>query len=118
MSKHQIVHVEFSANDPIETGKFYTKLFGWKTDLMEDMDYVTFDGGDGPGGGFPRVGEVNKAGTVLVYVSTDDVDTSLEKAKTLGGKILVPKTEIPMTGWFGIFSDPTGNPVGLFQSLP
>jgi len=28
------------------------------------------------------------------------------------------KTEIPQTGWFGIFSDPTGNKVALFTSMP
>jgi len=118
MSKHQIVHIEFSAKDPKEMEKYYADLFGWKTDLMEDMDYITFDGGDGPGGGFPKVGENIEVGSVLVYISTDDVDTTLEKAEELGGRILVTKTEIPKTGWFGIFSDPTGNVVGLFQSLP
>lgn len=118
MNEHQIVHIEFSAKDPKGIGKFYSDLFGWKTDQMEDMDYITFDGGDGPGGGFPRVGDNIEAGKVIVYISTNDVDTSLVKAEKLGGKILVPKTEIPMTGWFGIFTDPTGNPVGLFQSLP
>jgi len=118
MSKHQIVHIEFSAKDPIEMRNFYSNLFGWETDHMEDMDYVTFEGGDGPGGDFPRVGENIKAGSVLVYISTDDVDISLAKAESLGGMILTPKTEIPMTGWFGIFSDPSGNAVGLFQSLP
>ncbi len=118
MSKHQIVHIEFSAKDPKEMGEFYSDLFGWKTDFMEAMDYLTFDGGDGPGGGFPKVGENIDAGSVLVYISTADVDASLAKVEKLGGKILVPKTEIPMTGWFGIFSDPTGNSVGLFQSIP
>jgi len=118
MNNHEIVHIEFSANDPKGLGKFYTDLFGWKTEYAEDMDYVMFDGGDGPGGGFPKAGENFKTGTVMVYVSTDDVDASLSKAESLGAKILTPKTEIPMTGWFGIFADPTGNEVGVFQALP
>jgi predicted enzyme related to lactoylglutathione lyase len=117
MSKHEIVHIEFSAKDPKGLGKFYAALFGWKIEYAKEMDYVMFDGGDGPGGGFPKVGEEFKAGTVMVYISTDDVDTSLSKAETLGGKILTPKTEIPMTGWFGVFADPTGNAVGVFQAL-
>ncbi|MCK5341996.1 MAG: VOC family protein [Candidatus Heimdallarchaeota archaeon] len=117
MTKHQVVHIEFSAKDPMETGKFYADLFGWKIEHSEEMNYVSFDSGEGPGGGFPEVGENTKAGAVTVYISTDDVEASLAKAESLGGKILVTKTEIPMTGWFGIFSDPTGNAVGVFQSL-
>jgi predicted enzyme related to lactoylglutathione lyase len=49
MRKGQIVLVEFSAKCPMKTSKFYPDLFGWITDFMEDMDYVSFDGGDGPG---------------------------------------------------------------------
>jgi len=118
MSKHEVVHIEFSAKDPKELGKFYSDLFGWKTEYSDEMDYVMFDGGGGPGGGFPKVGEDLKAGTVLVYISTDDVDASLSKAESLGAKTLVSKTEIPMTGWFGLFTDPSGNIVGVFQNLP
>jgi predicted enzyme related to lactoylglutathione lyase len=35
-------------------------------------------------------------------------------AEALGGKILTPRSEIPGMGWYGLFSDPTGNLVGLF----
>jgi predicted enzyme related to lactoylglutathione lyase len=30
----------------------------------------------------------------------------------------VPKTEIPGMGWYAIFSDPTGNRIGLFTGRP
>ena len=118
MSKHEIVHIEFSAKDPKSLGKFYANLFDWKIEFAEGMDYVMFDGGGGPGGGFPQANENFKAGTVMVYISTDDVTATLAQAESLGAKILSPKTEIPMTGWFGIFADPTGNAVGVFQALP
>jgi predicted enzyme related to lactoylglutathione lyase len=29
---------------------------------------------------------------------------------------VVPKTEIPGIGWFGVFTDPTGNKVGLYTA--
>jgi hypothetical protein len=53
----------------------------------------------------------------MVYVGTDDIEATLAKAETLGGEILVPKSEIPGQGWFGMFSDPTGNQIGLFTGL-
>ena len=81
------------------------------------MDYATFDTGKNVGGGLNPVNDSNPAGTVLVYVGTDDIDSSLAKAESLGGKIVTPKTEIPNTGWFGFFSDPTGNLIGLYTPL-
>jgi len=35
----------------------------------------------------------------------------------LGGKVLHPKAEIPGTGWFGVFKDPTGNVLALYTSM-
>lgn len=114
MTKHPIVHIEFSAHDREAAGKFYTDLFSWKVEQMPEMNYATFEAEGGPGGGFNPVSQQNPAGTVLVYVSTDDIEATLTKAESLGGKTVIPKTEIPTVGWFGFFSDPTGNVVGLF----
>lgn len=118
MSEHHIVHVEFSAQDREAAGKFYADLFGWKVQQLPEMDYAMYDTGGDVGGGFNPVSESNPAGSTLVSISTDDIDATLAKAVSLGGKTVVPKTEIPDMGWFGIFSDPTGNMVGLFTSLP
>ena len=117
MSKHPIVHVEFSTHDREATGKFYADLFDWKIEQMPEMSYATFEAEGGPGGGFNPVTEENPAGTVVVYVGTDDIDASLAKAESLGGKTLVPKSEIPNYGWFGLFRDPTSNMVGLYTAM-
>lgn len=111
------MHIEFSAQDREAAGKFYHDLFGWKISQLPEMDYATFDTGKNVGGGLNPVNDSNPAGTVLVYVGTDDIDSSLAKAESLGGKIVTPKTEIPNTGWFGFFSDPTGNLIGLYTPL-
>jgi len=117
MSNHPIVHVEFSAKDRAEAASFFSKLFGWKTQDMPEMNYATFDPGSPPGGGFNPVSDQVKAGDVIVYVGTDDIDAPLAKAESLGGKTVMPKTEIPNTGWFALFSDPTGNIIGLYSGM-
>lgn len=117
MSKHPIVHIEFSAQDREAAGKFYTDLFGWSIQQMPEMDYAMFDSGEGVGGGLNPVKDDNPAGTVIVYVGTDDIHASLAKAEQLGGKTLVPKTEIPNMGWFAFFADPTGNTIGLYTAM-
>ncbi len=57
-----------------------------------------------------------RAGHVYLYISTDDIDGTLAKARSLGGEIVTPRTEIPGVGWWGMFTDPTGNKVGLFDT--
>jgi len=56
-----------------------------------------------------------QVGELLVYVASDDIEGDLKRAGELGGKVLVPATEIPNTGAFGIFQDPAGNRLGLFK---
>ena len=116
MTDHPIVHVEFSAEDREAAGKFYQELFDWKVQQMAEMNYATFDTGS-IGGGLNPVQENFPAGTVTVYVHTDDITATLAKAESLGGKILTPKSEIPGVGWFGFFADPTGNEIGLLTQL-
>ena len=124
MAAHPIVHIEFPANDPQEASKFYTDLFGWKIQTDPTFDYHMFQAEGGPGGGFVKTGTSEaggahsyKPGEPLLYIASEDIDADLRKAESLGSTTVVPRTEIPQVGWFGIFSDPTGNKVGLFTNV-
>jgi len=114
MSKRNVVHVEIPAANVEAAGKFYEGLFGWKISHMPEMNYTMWEAGDGSGGGIPGVSADKPAGQVLVYIDSDDIDADLKKVEKLGGKTLHQKTEIPGTGWFGVFKDPTGNVLGLY----
>ncbi len=117
MANHSIAHVEFSAQNAQAAGEFYAEVFGWQIEPIPEMNYVMFNAGD-TGGGFPQTdGDMFKPGDVVVYVNTDDIDASLAKIETAGGKTLVSKSEIPGMGWFAMFSDPTGNRVGLYTAM-
>ena len=116
MANHPIVHVEFATTDREASGKFYSELFGWNVQQFPEMQYAMFSAEGGPGGGFATVdGQMINQGEVSVYVGTDDIDASLAKANELGGKTVVPKTEIPGYGNFAFFLDPSGTKVGLFS---
>ena len=118
MPSHPIVHIEFSAADLEKAGQFYSSIFGWKIQPMPEMNYATFEAEGGPGGGFNPLTQQAPAGTVLVYIDTEDIEGTLQQVTAQGGKVLQPKTEIPGYGWFGIFADPTGNQVGLYTRRP
>lgn len=113
------VHVEISAKDPAAASRFYSELFGWKIERDPQADYYMFAAEGGPGGGFVKPdGDQYKAGDVVPYLGTDDIDGLLKKIEARGGKTLLKKTEIPGMGWYAFFADPTGNRLGLFQELP
>ena len=117
MPDHPIVHIELSASDLTAAAKFFSDLFGWKTEHLPEMNYVSYEAPPGPGGGLSPVdGKMYNPGDVIPYVGTDDIEATLAKAEALGGSVVLPKTEIPGFGWYGLFLDPTGNRNGLYTA--
>jgi predicted enzyme related to lactoylglutathione lyase len=103
-------------NVPLTAGEkaqeFYTKAFDWgfREDPMGmGMVYTTWLADDEPRGGMmPMPPGVNAPAHWLVYLAAPDVDGTAAKAKTLGGKVLVPPTDIPGAGRFAVIADPQG----------
>ena len=115
MTKRNISYIEIPTRDSAESAKFYEGLFGWKMTPTPGMDYVMWDAGEGPTGGFNPVGEEFKVGDVSIYVNSDDIEADLKQAAALGGSIVHEKTEIPGFGWWGMFRDADGNRIGLYH---
>ena len=116
MTKWNIVHIEIPSANLEASGKFYEALFGWKITPVPEMNYVLWESAEGPGGGFNPLGEGSQPGNVLIYVDSADIEADLRNAEALGGKVIVPKSDISGVGWFGIFADPTGNRIALYTS--
>lgn len=114
MSKRNVVHVEIPAADVNASAKFYQDLFGWNIVPMPEINYTMWEAADGSGGGFPQTSDETPAGQVLVYIASDDIEVDLKRVVQLGGMVLKEKTEIPGTGWFAVFQDPTGNILALY----
>jgi uncharacterized protein len=117
MSKRNVVHIEIPAANVEAAGNFYQDLFGWKMQHVPEFDYTMWEDGGGYGGGFNKLSEHYPVGQVLVYIDSDDIDADLKRIEQLGGSVVAPKTEIPGTGWFGLFKDPTGNTLALYTSM-
>lgn len=114
MAKHAICHIEWSSTDLGRTKAFLSGLFGWEFQPFGG-DYLVFSTPEGPGGGIMKADEVKSGESPLVYIEVEEIEPYLERAKGLGGRVAVPKTEIPTVGWFAHLTDPDGNVVGLFQ---
>ena len=108
-----VVHFEIGCRDIAKTREFYAKLFDWQIDQTGPAAVINTGASEGIQGHITSLGH-EPHDYVTVYVQVDDLKTALEKAKSLGGKTLVPPVPIP-TGQFAWMSDPEGNLIGLLQ---
>src|SRR6185436_2165134 len=92
--------------------QFYSQLFDWKVDANNPMDYgmVEAQGGHGIGGG---IGSGPQAGACF-YVAVADPQAYLDKATSMGAKVVAPVTDMGMV-IFAQFADPEGNIVGIIK---
>ena len=111
---HSVIHFEISGPDGAQLTTFYRDLFGWTITDAGPGYWLVQQVESGIGGGLMQ-GEGEIPPYVTVYVSTDDLDASLERATELGGEVVVKETPIPGMGSFAMFKDPAGNVIGLFK---
>lgn len=112
------VHVELSTDDVGRSKKFYKGLFDWKLDDMKMGDgrtYTTIGVGNGIGGGLMKKPMPEAPTMWLSYVEVADVKKTIAKARKLGAQIIVDYMEVPDMGALGIFCDPAGATLGLWQ---
>ena len=109
-----IVHFEIGCQDKAKTTKFYTDLFDWIAEDFGPATMINTGGEEGIQGHITALGH-EPHNYITVYAQVDDLQSCLDKAEKLGGKTVVPPTEIPQTGTFAWLSDPEGNIVGLWK---
>jgi predicted enzyme related to lactoylglutathione lyase len=110
-----VTHFEVMAKNSKQSQEFYGNLFGWKFNNVEG-GYGMVDTGVkmGINGGIGQVTE-NAAPHIAFYVQVEDVQSHLDKAVSLGGRVVMPLLEIPNMVTFAQFADPDGNVIGLVR---
>jgi len=115
----RVIHFEIPASDPERAANFYRKAFGWKIEKWPGpTDYwlVTTgaEGTPGINGGLLKKQTPTTATTNTIGV--DSVDVAVEAVKNAGGKLIMPKTAIPVVGYFAYLEDTEGNLFGVMQA--
>jgi uncharacterized protein len=122
----RVIHFEVQAENPDRAIKFYREVLGWEFSKWDGpMPYWLIKTGPDEqpginGGLVPRRGAIDGQ-AVIAYVCTVDtpsVDEYVEKAKTQGGSVALPKMPIPGVGWLAYCKDTEGNLFGLMQADP
>jgi predicted enzyme related to lactoylglutathione lyase len=100
---------------------FYTEVVGWKTEPWESGNYTMWASAQGALGGVnPLPEQAAKMGAPphwMSNVEVANVDGAVEKAHSLGAKVLTPPADIPKIGRFSVIMDPQGATVSLFKPL-
>ena len=104
---------ELITTDPAKAAEFYGSLFGWTIESMEMPGFGTYR--------VVKVQDQQIAGMMAVppnagpmpphwngYVTVQNVDTTVDAAQRLGGKVLVPIMPIPGVGRMAVIQDPQG----------
>lgn len=114
---------DIPADDVGRAKKFYQSLLGWKIEPVTNFvdksqqrqSIITGEPQEGSmhsGGLYKRM----MPGGILVFVIVEDIDRVLARVEKLGGKILMPRTEIKDLGLvFGVIRDTEGNKLGLLK---
>lgn len=116
----RIVHFDMQATEPEKIIQFYEKAFGWKfnkcpPEACGGQEYWLIETGPksepGIDGGLSRKGD----GPAVNTIGVPNLDEAIEKVKSLGGEITMPKMPIPGVGWLAYFKDPEGSVFGMMQ---
>ena len=127
MKMNPVVHFEMPAEDRKRMADFYTKVFGWKTQILgpEMGGYVlattTESDEKGPkrpgaiNGGFFQKSDDKPAQYPSVVIFVEDIKKHMKKVEKAGGKVLGEPWDIPGVGLYVSFMDTEGNLVSMLQ---
>jgi len=108
-----VVHFEVTGKDGEKLQRFYAEAFGWNLDTSNPGGYgmVRGDGQSITGGvgAAPQGGQ----GGVTFYIHSHDAKATLAKIEKLGGKVIMPLTQVAPETTIALFADPEGHVVGL-----
>jgi predicted enzyme related to lactoylglutathione lyase len=111
---HPVVWFEVLGNDGAKLQTYYSELFGWNIKVEGPGKYGEVDTGSKKG--IPGGIAAQYPGTrpwVTIYVAANDIEGTLGRAKQLGGKVVMPATQIPNGPQVAAFEDPEGHVIGL-----
>ena len=109
-----VVHFEIGCRDKAKTGEFYKSLFDWTIESMGPADMINTGSDTGIAGHINSLGH-EPHNFVTIYVQVEDLQVAIERAEELGGKTIVPPTEVPEAGHFAWIADPEGTNIGLWK---
>ena len=114
-----VVHSIIPCDSQEQAKEFYAALFSnWRFKSLPPNEFweITDENGNYPHSVFLAMmkGEGTPS-TPTSYYAVDSIDVSIEKAVSLGGQVLVPKTPVPGKGFYAELLDVIESKFGLWE---
>jgi hypothetical protein len=114
--------IELATSDQAAAKSFYTSLFGWTAEdspMGPGQLYTSFrHSGKDIGGGYtlmPDQVAMHVPPNWLLYVSVENADAAMAKAKELGSNVLAGPMDVMDYGRMVVLQDPTGAVFAVWQ---
>lgn len=109
--------VDLTTADPDKAKSFYTQLFGWEVAEQgpEAGGYAMFTKSGKNVAGLGPVMDQGHPTVWTTYVSVEDADAVIAKAKEAGGVAFVEPMDVLDVGRMAIFADSTGAVIAVWQ---
>jgi len=108
----KVIHVEVTGKDGPALQSFYSDIFGWKLNTDNPGGYGLLRDENGLTSGIGATQD-GSAGMVTFYVQSDDPAATLRRVEELGGRVIMPLTEVAKDTTIALFADPEGHVVGI-----
>jgi len=110
-----VVHLELCTSDAASACRFYARMFGWTPEAVHvgSTSYLTLDVGGGIEAGVAV--DSSAPPSWLPYVAVGDIAFATERARLLGGAIMLDSREGP-AGWRSVVAAPGGARIALWQA--
>ena len=119
---NHVKHFSINADNVARARKFYESTMGWKfTPWGPPNFFLVATGPEGEttlSGGLQERREIVKGKPIFGFECTlgvENIDKTTSTIEANGGKIVMPKFEIPTVGTLIYFEDTEGNIVGAMQ---
>jgi uncharacterized protein len=120
-----LTHFMIPADDVARAKRFYSALLGWKIDPVAApetmgigaMQYHEITTGPVQPGALSSGGlyKRHQKEPILSFVQVGDIEGVVSKVEMLGGKVMMPVSEIPGVGLTAMILDTEKNLIGLWS---
>jgi predicted enzyme related to lactoylglutathione lyase len=112
---------DLSTTDQTGATRFYTELFGWKTEDLPmgggaNYTMASVAGNQAAGIGPQKAEEKGMPSRWNVYFGVANVDEATKKAASLGGKVAAEPFDVMDAGRMSVIQDPSGAAFELWQT--
>jgi predicted enzyme related to lactoylglutathione lyase len=111
--------VDLSTSDPAAAREFYGGLFGWEAvdagPVEETGGYAMFTLRGKLVAGLGPLMDPNQPQVWSTYISTDDADAAVRRARDAGAQVIVEPMDVMDAGRMAFVAHPAGGFVGLWQ---